>query len=449
MNLAYQFLNILKQKEVMTFALACTILVPSCRKKEDDWHESSGGAIHDARFNDRMKRNRPMENAGNSGTVIRGLFEKYSGTDLMERTFLIFCDQQSKTSMFLLARITTDNDPLAIRTLGYCCGRTGQQSWLAWLRENLNDEQYGATKIGYFEGLAMIGSSEVIDQWEKLEADNAEKDMLMSVVLLMLSEKDPQDAEDLLYYWVGKSPDRLWAKNPAIIKVLEKMLKDSGPFLDKMIYDGRFLTLCQGNMRRVAIEIAKLDPERARVWALERSSDIDRIAAVNGVLIEEATKESNDKVMDSIRKFSASGKVPVGNMLRDVLLCKMARNSIDGEAWIDTIGENNAMYDQCCGVFVAKWSEEDQMAVSQWISELPVGRKRDISAFHLASSLKSAADAITWGSSITDVRLREALFKQIVTRFGNNNVREIINDDRNMIKLSPSEFGLLDEGSKY
>lgn len=389
------------------------------------------------------RRSRPERDDRNFGGIIDTIFAERIGIDMLEGSFQIFSQRQTKCSKILLEKIAKGSDLLALRTLGYCCGRTGETSRLMWLHENLKEDEYQSARIGYFEGLAMIGSSAVIEQWESLENNNSERDRLMSVALLILCETDAQDAEDLLYYWVEKNPHRLWARNPAVIQVIEKMLQFDDISSDHLLANDRFLTLCQGNFSRVAMEIAKSDPKRAREWALARDSVSDRIAAVKGILLAEAAKGGNKKVMDSIVELSASGRVPVGNMMKDVLLFKLNRGTAEAEEWIDAIGEDHKLYDQSCGVFVSRWAAEDQFAVSQWISGLPAGRKRDISAFHLASDLKSLTEAMNWCNSIEDASLRDSLFKQFRIKFDNSDILNAVDDPNIAPKLSASEMNIL------
>jgi hypothetical protein len=339
----------------------------------------------------------------------------------------------------MMAKIKKDNNSILIRALGYCCGRTGNDSWLSWLRENLLDTQYKEAKIGYFEGLAMIGSHEVIAKLETIDTDQDERDLLLSAALLVLSNNNINDAEELLYYWVSANPNRLWANNPAVLDVIEKLIQRSGPFLDKMINNKRFDTLCQGGVGRVAMQIAKVNPKLAGDWALRHDVVGERISAVNGVVLEQASRDSNDNLMITIDRFASTKKIPKGNMLREVLIHKIKNNIMEGESWINKIGETDSMFDQCCGIFVTKWSEANQMAASQWISELPEGHKRDISAFHLAASLKNAEEAMSWACSISNERLRKTLFNHIALNHDKDELESVINRSDDMVKLKPEE----------
>lgn len=320
-----------------------------------------------------------------------------------DKTAFLRCfDSNFTRSLAWLAdRALEKRSPALARVCGFCVG-SSEATWSWDIFTVYFDSAPNLLSEAKSGGIGGLLSSGRIDRCLESLAEireGIERDKCMVQVLFALSEDDPSRAVMMMKQWIEDGGLRMIDQSKLLGGIVANA--HGAAEVEEILELEDFNALAVSNPSVVARAIADSNIDLATSWSLGLNDWVKSRSAITGIVELQIHRELDDEAMQIIAE--AENIRGGGGYIRSAVMEIPKISPERAISFIDKIPENLEVHtDDAVIVLVDVWYAQDGVALSEWVSGLEVGNKKD-SAIMALSMKVSPSDpklAVQWASQI-------------------------------------------------
>jgi hypothetical protein len=329
-----------------------------------------------------------------------------------DRAGLLRCfDSNFTRSIGWLSSRSLERHSLSLaRVCGFCVGYS-EATWTWGIFTSYFESDPSLlqeAKSGAFSGLFSSGRIDRCLESLAEIREGIERDKCMVQVLFALSEDDPSRAVMMMKQWIEDGGLRMIDQSKLLGGIVANA--HGAAEVEEILDLEDFNALAVSNPSVVARAIADSNIDLATSWSLGLNDWVKSRSAITGIVELQIHRELDDEAMQMIAE--AENIRGGGGYIRSAVM-EIAKISPERAiSFIDKIPESLEGHTRdAIIVLVDIWYAQDGVALSEWVSGLEVGNKKD-SAIMALSMKVSPSDpqlAVQWASQIQEPELRVKL----------------------------------------
>jgi len=336
----------------------------------------------------------------------------FQETGAREKLIRCFDSDFSQSLAWLSKRVLVEQNSSLAKTCGFCVGCSDA----IWVWANFesyfadDEECRREAKSGVIEGLLQSGRIlRTLESLVEIEKGR-ERDQCMVQVLLVLAEFDPANAITMMKQWI-EAGELLTIDRSKLLGRVVGIAKGLGD-VEKVLALDDFNILGGRYPSAIARSIAETNTEMATSWSLKIEDWVQSRAAITGIVEFKVQRGLDDEAMRII--VEAENSRGGGGYIRSAVM-EIAKISPEKAVlFIDKLPRNLNLHTRdAVIVLVDAWYAQDGNGLSDWVSGLEIGNKRDSALMAISMKVASSDPKLAqeWASKIGDDELRANVAK--------------------------------------